>query len=57
MPKPDWNVIVIVDENDAPAFKLDGIGPFVATKPLPDGVTTTPRVERLAGMFPVFLIV
>jgi len=57
LPKPDWNVIVIVDENDAPAFKLDGIGPFVATKPLPDGVTTTPRVERLAGMFPVFLIV
>ena len=51
------SVIVIEDENEAPAFKLEGIGPFVAMKPLPDGETVTPKGERLAGMFPVFLTV
>lgn len=51
------NVIVIVEEKDAPGFKLDGIGPFDAVKPFPDGVTETPRVDRLAGMLPMFLTV
>jgi hypothetical protein len=46
--------MVIVDENEDPAFRDAGIGPLVAENPLVDGVTETPSVERLAGMFPVF---
>jgi hypothetical protein len=51
------NAIVILDEKVEPGFKVGGIGPGDAENPFPKGVTETPRDERLAGMFPVFLIV
>jgi len=53
---------VIVDEKDEPefglGFKVGGIGPFEAVKPVGlgplDKVTETTGDERLAGMFPMF---
>jgi hypothetical protein len=47
--------MVMVDEKEAPGFKVAGIDPPVAEKPPP--VTETPSVERPAGMLPAFFTV
>jgi len=47
--------MVTVDVNVAPGPKSDGIAPSAPVKPFPDGVTVTPREERLAGTVPIFL--
>jgi hypothetical protein len=53
-PRPDLNVMVIVDEKLEPGPRMAGTRPLLAENPFPDGVTDTPRVERVAGRFPVF---
>jgi hypothetical protein len=46
--------MVVVDEKLEPGPRAAGIGPLLAEKPFPYGVTDTPRVERVAGRLPVF---
>ena len=57
LPAPLDRVIVMVEgvEKEAPGARLEGIDPYVAVNG-PDPENDRVGVERVAGMFPVFLI-